>query len=319
VAPDTSPEGTAWRPRRDLLDSGADDCDFVVEVDEAGRPHLRFGDGNLGQEPAVGTAFEARYRVGNGTDGNVGAESIALAVTEDVVDGVTLSPRNPLPARGGTPPEPIEEVKQFAPHAFRRRIVRAVTAADYAHLATEHPAIQRAAAELRWNGSWMEARVAVDPLGRTDVPASLLDEIKAHLFPYRRIGHDLDVRPAEYVFVDLALEVCVAPAFLRGHVQAALQDRFSTRRLPDGSLGFFHPDALTFGDSLSLSRIVAAAQAVTGVDSVRVTRLERLFEGPNGEIAAGELPIGPLEVARLDNDPSFPEHGRIQFNLRGGR
>ena len=319
MVPHTSAEGTVWRARRDLLNSSEDDFDFVVEVDEAGRPHLRFGDGDLGREPAVGTAFEARYRVGNGGDGNVGAESITLVVTEDVVDGVTLSPRNPLPARGGTSPEPIDEVKQFAPHAFRRRIVRAVTAADYAHLATQHPAIQRAAAELRWNGSWTEARVAVDPLGRTDVPASLLDEIKASLFPYRRIGHDLDVRPAEYVFVDLALDVCVAPAFLRGHVRAALRDRFSTRRLPDGSLGFFHPDALTFGDSLSLSRIVAAAQAVTGVDSVRVTRLERLFEGPNGELSAGELPIGPLEVARLDNDPSFPEHGRIQFNLRGGR
>jgi len=319
VQPGPSTGRTNWRARRDLLASGEDDFDFVVEVDEDGRPHLRFGDGDLGREPAVGTAFAARYRIGNGVDGNVGAESITLAVTEDVVSGVALSPRNPLPARGGTPPEPVEEVKQFAPHAFRRKIARAVTAADYAHLATQHPAIQWAAAELRWNGSWTEARVAVDPLGRADAPASLLDEVEAHLAIYRRIGHDLDVRPAEYVFVDLALDVCVAPGFLRGHVRAALQDRFSTRRLPDGSLGFFHPDALTFGDSLALSRIVAAAQAVTGVESVRVTRLERLFEGPNGELAAGELPIGPLEVARLDDDPSFPEHGRIQLTLRGGR
>jgi len=319
VQPGPSTGRTNWRARRDLLASGEDDFDFVVEVDEDGRPHLRFGDGDLGREPVVGTVFAARYRTGNGADGNVGAGSITLAVTNDLRAGVTLSPQNPLPARGGTPPEPVEEVKQFAPHAFRRKIVRAVTAADYAHLATQHPAIQGAAAELRWNGSWTEARVAVDPLGRTDVPASLLDEITAYLFPYRRIGHDLDVRPAEYVFVDLALDVCVAPAFLRGHVRAALRDRFSTRRLPDGSLGFFHPDALTFGDSLSLSRIVAAAQAVTGVESVRVTRLERLFRSPNGELAAGKLPIGALEVPRLDNDPSFPEHGRIQLDLRGGR
>jgi hypothetical protein len=55
------------------------------------------------------------------------------------------------------------------------------------------------------------------------------------------------------------------------------------------------------------------------VESVCVTKLERLYEGPNGEIAAGILPLKTFEIARLDNDPSFPEHGQIAFDLRGGR
>ena len=87
----------------------------------------------------------------------------------------------------------------------------------------------------------------------------------------------------------------------------------------DGSPGFFYPDQLTFGTGVSLSRLVAAAQALAGVESVTVTRLERLQLGPNGEIERGNLPIGPLEVARLDGDPDFPEHGRIRLDLRGGR
>jgi predicted phage baseplate assembly protein len=198
-------------------------------------------------------------------------------------------------------------------------LARAITAGDYAHLAEQHPAVQRAAAELRWNGSWYEVGVAVDPFGQAEAPAGLLGEIERHLYRYRRIGHDVAVRLAQYVALDLVLEVCVKRSFLRGHVKADLLERFSTRRLPDGSLGFFHPDALSFGQGISLSQIVAAAQTTPGIESVTVVKLERLFEGPRGEIEAGVLPIGPLEIARLDNDPNFPENGRIRFEMRGGR
>jgi hypothetical protein len=50
-----------------------------------------------------------------------------------------------------------------------------------------------------------------------------------------------------------------------------------------------------------------------------VARLERLFEGPNLEIERGVLPLGPLEIARLDSDPSLPENGRLQLIMEGGR
>ena len=29
--------------------------------------------------------------------------------------------------------------------------------------------------------------------------------------------------------------------------------------------------------------------------------------------------LGPLEIARVDNDPDYPENGRITFDVRGGR
>ena len=47
--------------------------------------------------------------------------------------------------------------------------------------------------------------------------------------------------------------------------------------------------------------------------------LERFFAGPNQEIENGLLPLGPFEVGRLDNDPSFPENGRFTLDMRGGR
>jgi len=315
-------QGVEWSAEGDLLESGPDDLHFVAEVDDDGRAHLRFGNGENGFAPLAGVTFTAAYRIGNGRAGNVGAEAIRhLVLRGGPIFGTTFHPRNPLPARGGVDPEPLADVRLLAPHAFRTDLQRAVTADDYARLAEREFAgrVQRAAATLRWTGSWTEALVAVDPLSaEADIPR-LLREIRQALHRYRRIGHDVVVKPAVSVPLDVELAVCVLPHFLRGHVEAALLDVFGTRLLPDGRRGLFHADNLTFGQGIALSRLLAAAQAVAGVESVEVTKLERLYVGPNGEIAAGFLPIGPLEIARLDDDPRFPGNGRLRLTMRGGR
>ncbi|HNB51672.1 MAG TPA: putative baseplate assembly protein, partial [Anaerolineales bacterium] len=305
----------------DLLASGLDDFHFVVEMDDERRAHLRFGDGELGRQPAAQTRFTATYRVGNGPAGNVGANTITHFVFRNLLSGATLDAFNPLPAQGGTAPEPVAQVKLFAPDAFRQKLARAIIPNDYAAIVLRDflQKIQRAAATLRWTGSWYEVLVAIDPFGSEVASPALLEEITGHLYRYRRIGHDLVVQPARYVPLDIELIVCVKAGYLRGHVKADLLDVFSNRRQREGSLGFFHPDNLTFGEGIYLSKLVAVAQAVQGVESVKVSKLERLFEGPNGEIESGVLPLGPLEIAQADNDPGFPENGLITFDVRGGR
>jgi hypothetical protein len=312
----------SWSAQYDLLSSNPDDQHFVVEIDNEGQAHLRFGDEELGRLPQAGSAFFATYRVGNGSAGNVGAEMIShMVLRNSTLSGAYVTVRNPLPAQGGTQPEPLAEVKLFAPFAFRKQLRRAITASDYAELVQRdfREQVQRAAGALTWTGSWYEARVAVDPFGSEEAAAPFLDGIQKHLYRYRRIGHDVGVIQAQYVPLEIEMVVCVLPHYLRGHVEAALRDIFSNRVLPNGRLGFFHPDNLTFGEGIYLSRLVAAAQSVTGVESVTVTVLQRLGEGDNGELKAGVLQLGPLEVARLDNNPSFPEHGKLVLNVGGDR
>lgn len=309
-----------WKAKSDLLRSRRDDRHFVVEMDDERTAHLRFGDGELGRLPEVGMQFMAHYRIGNGMAGNVGAERIRHVVLRQIqLSGVALEARNPFPAQGGRNPEPVSEVKLFAPTAFRARLERAITTDDYAEIAIRHPKVQKAAATLRWTGSWYEVLVAIDPFGTVESDQELIREIEGHLFRFRRMGHDLKVAIAQFVPLDIIMEICVLPGFLRGHVKAELLQVFSNGTLPDGRLGFFHPDKLTFNQPIRLSNLIATAQAVSGVESVNVTRLERLFEGPNGEIENGILSISPLEIARLDNDPSFPENGRLELKVRGGR
>jgi hypothetical protein len=36
-------------------------------------------------------------------------------------------------------------------------------------------------------------------------------------------------------------------------------------------------------------------------------------------LADNVLEIGALEIARLDNDPEFPENGNLTFEMAGGR
>jgi len=133
----TLTDGTAgWTIRQDLLASGPDDRDFVVEIDNDAVAHLRFGDGTLGRRPDLASQFTAIYRVGCGVAGNVGYEAITHLVLRDIkLDGVSITIRNPLPAQGGVDPESIAEAKLFAPHDFHdpAKIERAITASERLH------------------------------------------------------------------------------------------------------------------------------------------------------------------------------------------
>lgn len=306
--------GDSWQPRRDLLDSGPADRHFVGELDDDGVLALRFGDGRNGARYPYGGRLTARCRVGTGSAGNVGREAIdRIVFCATRQDGIRVV-RNPLPAAGGTDPEPVAVVLQRAPQEVRHRLLRAVTAADYATLAGQVPGVQRAAGDLRWTGSWYEARVAVDPLGAEIAPDRLLDEVRESMHRFRRIGHDLSVTTATLVPLALTLRVEVAPDYLAGHVRGALLRVFGT-----GRTGFFAPDNLTFATPIRISRVVAAAAAVPGVRHVEVTELRRLFGRPDDAPATGVLRIGPLEVAQLDNDPTRPENGLLTLDLGGGR
>ncbi|HET6861504.1 MAG TPA: putative baseplate assembly protein [Pyrinomonadaceae bacterium] len=319
---DATAESWKWYSRRDLLSSGSLDQHFVVEMDNDGLAHLRFGDGELGRMPAPCSLFTADYRIGNGTSGNVGADTITtIGWRKETVGGLILKPRNPLPATGGVDREPMAEAKLFAPRAFLKRLERAITADDYARIAERFPGnrVQRAGAALRWTGSGYVAQVSIDTVGSEMADPQLLNDIKDYLYPYRRIAHDIEVQQARYVPLRIEISICVSPHYLRGDVEEALLNVFGNRRLPDGSYGLFHPDNLTFGEGIYLSKLIAAAQAVTGVESVRVTALERLGDGPRAELEEGILKLGPLEVAQLDNDPNFPERGILKLTMRGGR
>ena len=314
-----------WLPMHDLLNSSRFAREFVVEMEEDRRAYLRFGDGVLGRRPT--SDMSATYRVGNGRSGNVGAMSIFHVITTETgIERVC----NPLPAEGGTDPEFTEEVRLYAPQAFRIQ-QRAVTEADYAEVSQRHPEVQKAVATRRWTGSWHTIFITVDRKGGRLINAEFEADLRAFLERFRLAGHDVEIEPPRFVAIDIAFTVCVAPGYFRAHVKEMLLDVFSNKDLPGGTRGFFHPDNFTFGQPVYLSQVVAAIMQVPGVLWVDTNDTSLLPEQPSqsnffrrwgesshGELSEGLIRMDRLEIARLDNDPNSVENGKMEFYMEGG-
>lgn len=305
----------SWSPEPDLLRSDLQNTNFVVESEADGIAYIRFGDNRYGLQPSPGTRFTATYRVGNGVQGNAGADALAHVVTDiSSIIGV----RNPLPAKGGAEPESIETARQSAPFAFRVQ-ERAVTLEDYATVAERHPEVQRAAATFRWTGSWRTVFITIDRRGGRPIDEPFSDAMRTYLEQFRLAGYDLKIDAPRFASLEIDLLVCVQANYFRSDVKAALLQAFSHRIQPDGQRGFFHPDNFTFGQSVYLSQLYAIAQSIEGVASAQIIRFQRQGVPDDKPLADGVLSLGRLEIARLENDPDFPEHGVLRLTMEGGK
>lgn len=309
--------GTPWSVRADLLDSAGDARHVAVETDDDGRGVLRFGDGRCGRAATPGACFRADYRVGDPRAGNVSREAIAYVVFRSASVSAGLRVRNPLPAQGGVAAESLAAAKLAAPRAFRTVLARAITAEDYSRLAQDDAAVQRANTRLVWTGSWYEADVAIDPYGSEQASPALCERITRRLDCFRRAGHDVHVRPARYVPLTLRLALCIEPGHRGSHVAAAVREVLIGRS-GDGRVALFHPDALSFGKDIHASDLIAAVQAVEGVQSVRVTELRRQYGVATGD-GPTRIDLASWEIAQLGDDPDFPEHGVLTIDAGGGR
>lgn len=319
-------EDENWAPRRDLLNSAPTAREFVVETETNRESWLRFGTDEQARRPAPNTRFTAQVRVGSGPAGNVGAHAIAHifadpALVQASVGSALAAIRNPLAATGGQRPESIDEVKLYAPRAFRRQ-ERAVTTQDWADVAARHHEVQRAVATIAWTGSWNTVFVSIDRVEGREFDAEFQASMLDYLDPFRMAGYELDVTKPNFVPLDIALTVCVGPERYAEDVARELYDEFSARKLAAGRLGFFHPDNLTFGRAVYLSQVIARVSATPGVRSVDATgapnRFKRWGRAAAGEVAAGLIPIGRLEIPRCDNDRNLPDNGQIRFHMKGG-
>jgi predicted phage baseplate assembly protein len=310
-----------WQPLLELLSSHPLDRVFAVETENNGGALLRFGDGVYGLDPPAGSHLFVQYRIGTGTAGNAGADSLVHVINPGtVVNFPSLSAvRNPLAAWGGTEPETLEQVKLLAPTAFHASQHRAVTEDDYAHAAELWPEVSQAVAAFRWTGSWYTVFITIDPVGRNDVPPDLALRVLNWVTSFTQAGYDLEINAPVYVALDIAIDICVAPYHFRGDVEKALLQALSNRTFPDGTTGFFHPDRFSFGQPLYLSQFYAAVMAVEGVDSASVTRFQRFGKFAQHELEQGYIAMDRLEIARLDNDPNFPENGVLILNMGGAK
>jgi hypothetical protein len=329
---DASGATDLWSPVPDLLDSNEFDNAFVVDIDDSGQGILRFGEDQYGRSISGGVHIAADYRVGNGRAGNIGAEALAhivIPASPPPNQPTILSVRNPLPAQAGTDPETIEQVRQYAPTAFHAVQCRAVTEADYVAAAVTVEGVTGAVAEFRWTGSWYTAFLGIDPAdpanvvtepgGRTSLDPMFAAAVTGALHRFKLAGYDLDVRSAEYVPLQIEVHLCVDPDHFRADVVQAVFRALGTGVDLARRPAFFNRANWTFGQPVYLSRLYAAIDAVQGVDSAEVTVFQRYGRLAQGELLNGVIPMGPWEIARLDNDANRKENGVLIIDAADGK
>ncbi|WP_079063847.1 putative baseplate assembly protein [Streptomyces sp. NRRL F-4489] len=253
-------DGLRWHPVDSLAGRGPDERVYVTATTGDGRTTVTFGDGVHGARLPTGhDNVRARYRFGTGRAANVAADRITQAVTRPLgVTGVT----NPQPAIGGADADGPALTRRTVPLAVSA-LDRLVSLADYEDFARSRAGIGRAAAREVFDGRRQVLHVTV--AGVDDIPiapdAEVLRALRAALAEYGdgRLPVRVDVR--EPVLLLCAARIKVAPdhswPLVEPRVRRALLDR----------LGF---DGRELARPARLSEVLAAAQAVPGVDYVDV-------------------------------------------------
>jgi hypothetical protein len=305
---------SVWTAVPDLLASGPDDTNFVVEVEYDGTAYLRFGDDTNGARPPSGTAFAATYRIGNGTAGNVGADTLVNFAADPRV----LKCDNPLPASGGVDLETMAQIRRRAPQAFLTQ-ERAVTMTDYANVTKTNAGVEDAVAIPRWTGSWYTIFITAEPADGGTLGRALRRALTRNVNRYRLAGQDIQLEGPDYVPLEIKLTVCVDPDYFRADVEQSLLQVLGSGTLPDGRPALFAPGSFKLGQTVYLSPLYAAARTVAGVQTVTAEVFQPVGPKTSAFLQTGEIKLGAFQVARMDNDPSRPANGRLGLSMCGGK
>jgi len=251
-------DGRVWQQVATLNDSGSTDAHYVVRMTEYGFLKINFGDGEHGRRlPSGNNNIRIAWRKGGGLDGNLNAGSLEKAVKPHrLLDAI----RQPLASSGGSDMEAADSLQDNAP-ASVLALERAVSLADFRHLAASHSSVWQASAVMLPAGisRRRSVEVAVVPSGGgrldADMQTTLQDYLEQHALPSCR------VTAVEFERIPLVLHVDIqvkSDAFdmqtVSDEVRASLLDALSLQNM-------------FLGQPLYLSRIYSLVESVNGVEN----------------------------------------------------
>ncbi|MGW7167741.1 putative baseplate assembly protein [Streptomyces sp. NPDC054884] len=272
-------DGVAWRRTADLGEEGPTAQAFRLRTGVDGRAAVEFGDGRHGARPPTGTEnITARYRVGGGTGaGNVAAGRVNQLVSRPFgVSGVT----NPLPATAGAEADGPARTRRTIPLRLAA-FDRLVSVHDYQSFARAFAGVGQAVARrCRADGRpVLHVTVVAADDAPLDASAPLPAALCAALRRYGDPALPVRVEPCERVRLVVVLGVRTADGHLPEKVEQRVREALAAR------LGFA---GAYLGHPVYQSAVVAAAQAVPGVDFVVLDAFGGVAEG-----------AGAAEVARF--------------------
>lgn len=316
--------GVRWNEKPTLFDSPPDGQDYTAVQDDDEKTFVTFGDGLFGARPSTGKDnIRARYRKGIGTSGNVEVRGIQQLIDSSPgVQKVT----NPQPAFGGADRESVDKVRTNA-GASLSTFGRAVSAADYAALALSYPGVAKASAA--WvNRDWTTLKALDHPYVQLVVATSDQQPLaeqptfaaKLRSFLDQRRDPNVSLRITEFIPIPMQLvaSVEIDAAFPQQATIAKVQAVLNPVINPEGTIGFFAFERLSFGESIHLSAVYAQLQSVPGVKDALVTTFRRLDVDTDPTTVRDSIFIRPTELGVILNDPSQPDKGSLTISGSGG-
>ncbi len=303
-----------WPEADTLANSGPDDHNIMIDIDENQAMSFAGGDGRFGAKFPTGiNNISARYRKGLGAAGNVDRNSITVMAAPLPF---LQSSRNPVASSGGADSPDLETTRQMVPITIRT-IDRAVTLQDYQDLALSYAGIAKA--NVNWTR--VDGRRVIDLVvastGGLALSAPLHDSLVTFLQDRSTPTHLILIRDYQPVPVRLTLEVHVLPNFLQMDTGLRIQQSLGSGLAADGTKDYFNFDQRGLGEALYLSNVYARVEAIEGVDFLIVKEFRTEADTTSAGLAKDVVQMPPDGVA-TGGDALDATVGKLAITLVGG-
>ena len=273
----------AWERVEDFLSSAQEGRHYTISTNEANEMFIHFGNGLSGRIPTKDTVIKAHYRVGGGTIGNVGLNTINSFVDKEYA-GVTF--KNTELYLRGEDVEDIEHAKLVAPRHFRNT-GRAVTKQDFEDIVMSIRGVSKAKCVETFNSN-RDVLIYVAPNGFGELTQGLKDTILEKLNQVKLVHDNPIINSTEYTDFNIDLDVVTYNNYVNSEVSVRVQDALRD---------VFDIKYMEFGEDIFLTSIVKEVMSVEGVRNV-------VIKSPLTDI---EVP--DISIARL---------GEVIVNTTGG-
>lgn len=260
-----------------FIGSNIDDVHFVSESVSENKVQIRFGNGLNGKIPNENSRILTIYRVGDGKNGNVGANTITNIqgqIFDEDNNPVDVFAQNIEESFGGDDIESIESARIHAP-ARQYTLWRAVTEDDFKYLALTQKDIIQANTILDEQNEKVNVYVRIK--NSDIVPAERLIELYDFFNERKLIGVDFDIYSPEFVDVNLSLDVKIFSSYLNSDVESKILGLLNTSE---------EINNLDFGESPISGIIIKRIMELDGVKDV--------------DIAIDNTEILPNQIAKIN-------------------
>jgi hypothetical protein len=266
---------TKWTIVETLVDSESCSQDCMLFRNANGVVNIYFGDNGQGKIPANGAIVSAIYRVGGGTEGNVGANTITIVDSQILYSGspIAVEATNPDSATGGTDEQSIQSAKVEGPRALRA-LYRAITLEDFEALTDIRDNVNAVRATVdRWHNCNRSSAIPVSLFVATEdgspMALSQKQDILDYLAPRQIAGTTVELFDPAYQPIDIEANIFMyanyATSTVDTNVRESIDDYFNIQS--STYTGFGKASYLS-----DITSVIDGSEGVAYVDFVKYSR-----------------------------------------------